>query len=134
MAKITDEMKNTASKAKGFALATATKDGDPHVIPVGFGKVMSDDEVLLVNVFMKRTLENIAANPKVAVSVWDYDGLKGYEFKGIARIETSGNAFEDSVRMVKSVLPQFDAKAAVVVKVDSIYDVTPGPEAGKLVG
>ena len=134
MAKITNEMKDIASKTKGFALATATKDGDPHVIPVGFGKVLSDDEILLVDVFMKKALENIKANPKVAVSVWDYDGLKGYEFKGIARIETSGNAFEDSVKMVKSVFPQFDAKAAVIVKVDSIYDLTPGPEAGKLVG
>ena len=133
MAKITDQMKDIASKAKGFALATATKDGDPHVIPVGFGKVLSDEEVLLINVFMKKTLENIVANPNVAVSVWDYDGLKGYEFKGTARIETSGNTFENSVKMVKSVFPQFDAKAAVVVKVDSIYDVTPGPEAGKLV-
>ena len=132
MAKITDEMKDIASRTKGFALATATKDGDPHVIPVGFGKVLSDDEVLLVDVFMKKTLDNIKANPKVAVSVWDYDGLKGYEFKGNARIETSGNAFEDGVKMVKSVFPQFDAKAAVVVQVDSIYDVTPGPEAGKL--
>jgi len=94
--------------------------------------VLSDDEVLLVDVFMKKTLDNIKANPKVAVSVWDYDGLKGYEFKGNARIETSGNAFEDDVKMVKSVFPQFDAKAAVVVQVDSIYDVTPGPEAGKL--
>ena len=133
MAKITDEMKDIASKTKGFALATATKNGDPHVIPVGFGKVLSDDEVLLVDVFMKKTLENIKANPKVAVSVWDYGSLKGYEFKGIARIETSGNAFADSVKMVKSVFPQFDAKAAIVVKVDSIYDVSAGPEAGKLI-
>ena len=132
MAKITEEMKEIASKTKGFALATATKDGDPHIIPVGFGKVLSDDELLLVDVFMKKTLENIKTNPKVAVSVWDYDGLKGYEFKGNARIETSGKAFEDSVKMVKSVFPQFDAKAAVVVKVDSIYVRTPGPEAGKL--
>ena len=129
MAKITDEMKDIAAKTKGFSLATATKDGDPHVIPVGFGKVLSDDEVLLVDVFM----ENIKANPKVAVSVWDYDSLKGYEFKAVARIETSGKAFEEGVKMVKSVFPQFDAKGAVVVKVDSIYDVTPEPEAGKLV-
>jgi predicted pyridoxine 5'-phosphate oxidase superfamily flavin-nucleotide-binding protein len=133
MAKITDEMKDIAAKTKGFALATVTKDGDPHVIPVGFAKVLSDDELLLVDVFMKKTLENMRANPKVAVSVWDYDGLKGYEFKGNARIETSGKAFEESVTMVKSVFPQFDAKGAVIVKVDSIYLRTPGPEAGKLV-
>ena len=134
MAKITDEMKEIAVKTKGFALATATKDDDPHVIPVGFGKVLSDDELLLVDVLMKKTVENIKANPKVAVSIWDFDGLKGYEFKGNARIETSGSAFDESVKMVKSVFPQLDAKAAVIVKVDSICVRTPGPNAGKEVG
>jgi len=133
MAKITAEMKEIAEKTKGFALATVTKDGEPHVIPVGFGKVLSDDEILLVDVFMGRTIENIKANPTVSVSVWDYDSLQGYEFKGKARIETSGKVFDESVKMVKSMLPQLDAKAAVIVKVDSIYVRSPGPEAGKQV-
>lgn len=133
MAKITAEMKEIAEKTKGFALATVTKDGEPHVIPVGFGKVLSDDEILLVDVFMGRTRENIKANPRVSVSVWDYDNLQGYEFKGKARIETSGKVFDESVKMVKSMLPQLDAKAAVIVKVDSIYVRSPGPEAGKQV-
>jgi predicted pyridoxine 5'-phosphate oxidase superfamily flavin-nucleotide-binding protein len=133
MAKITAEMKEIAEKTKGFALATVTKDGEPHVIPVGFGKVLSDDEILLVDVFMGRTRENIKANPRVSVSVWDYDSLEGYEFKGKARIETSGKVFDESVKMVKSMLPQLDAKAAVIVKVDSIYVRSPGPEAGKQV-
>ena len=60
--------------------------------------------------------------------------LKGYEFKGNARIETSGKAFDDAVSMVKSMMPQLAAKAAVIVKVDSICVRTPGPEAGKEVG
>ena len=133
MAKITDEMKEIAGKAKGFALATETQDGDPHVIPVGFGRILSDDEILLVDVFMRKTLENIRANPKVVVSIWDFENIKGYEFKGNARIETSGSAFDESVKMVKGILPQLDAKGAIIVKVDSIYIRTPGPDAGKLV-
>ena len=133
MAKITEEMKDIAAKTKGFALATVGKDGNPHVIPVGFAQMLSEDELLLVDVFMKKTLENIKANPKVAVSVWDMETFKGYEFKGSARIETSGKAFDDSVKMVKSMFPQFDAKAAVIVKVDSIYDTSAGPDAGKQV-
>lgn len=132
--KITDEMNDIAAKAEGFALATVIKDGAPHVIPVGFGKILSDDELLLVDVFMNKTLENMIANPKVAVSFWDYDGLRGYEFKGNARTETSGKVFEESVKMVKSAFPQLDAKGAVIVKVDSIYVRSPGPEAGKLMG
>jgi len=133
MAKITDEMKEIAGKTKGFALATVTQDGDPHVIPVGFGRILSDDEILLVDVFMRKTLENIRANPKVVVSIWDFENIKGYEFKGNARIETSGSAFDESVKMVKGILPQLDAKGAIIVKVDSIYIRTPGPDAGKLV-
>lgn len=133
MSKITDEMKDIAAKTKGFCLATVTNDGDPHVIPVGFGKVLSDDELLLVDVFMGKTLENIRANPKVAVSVWRYAGLKGYEFKGNARIDTGGDAFEESIKMVKSTSPQFDAKSAVIVKVDATHVTSPGPEAGKLI-
>jgi len=132
VAKITDEMKDIAAKTRGFALATVTKHGAPHVIPVGFGKILSDDELLLVDVFVKKTLENMIANPKVAVSFWDYGGLRGYEFKGNARIETSGKVLEESAEMVKSLFPQLDAKDAVIVKVDSIYVRSPGPEAGKL--
>jgi len=128
---ITEEMKEVAGKTKGFAVATATKEGDPHVIPVAFGKVLSEDELLLVDVFMKKTLENIKANPRVAVSVWDMETVKGYEFKGDARIETSGIFFDESVKMVKSRGPQLNAKAAVIVKVDSVFATSPGPDAGK---
>jgi predicted pyridoxine 5'-phosphate oxidase superfamily flavin-nucleotide-binding protein len=131
MAKITDEMKKVAGKTKCYAVATATKDGDPHVIPVAFGKVISDDEILLMDVFMKKTVENIKANPKVAVSIWDMETLKGYEFKGDASIESSGNVFDEGVQMVKSKMPQLSPRSAVIVKVSSIYVKTPGPDAGK---
>jgi len=133
MAKITEEMKEIAQKTKGFAVATVTKDGDSHVIPVAFGKVLSDEEILLMDVFMKRTEENIKANSKIAVSVWDMESLKGYEFKGNARIETSGKVFDEGVKMVKSMMPQLSPKAAVIVTVSSIYVRSPGPDAGKQV-
>ncbi|MDI6811843.1 MAG: pyridoxamine 5'-phosphate oxidase family protein [archaeon] len=134
MAKITEEVKEVVGKSKGFAVATATKEGEPNVVPIAFGKVLSEDEVLLMDVFMKKTEENIKANPKVAVSVWDFDALKGYQFKGSARIETSGSVFDDGVKMVKSMMPELSPKAAVIVKVDSIYVTSPGPDVGKRVG
>jgi hypothetical protein len=132
MAKITDEMKEVVGKTKGWALATVSKEGMPNVVPIGFGKVLSDEEVLLMDVFMKKSEENIKANPdKVAVSAWDFEGAKGYQFKGTARIETSGPTFEEGVKMVKSMVPQFEPKAAVIVTVESIYVTSPGPDAGK---
>jgi hypothetical protein len=82
---------------------------------------------------MKKTEENIKANPKVAASVWDMEGMKGYQFKGDAKIETSGKVFDDGVQMVKSMMPQLTPKAAVIVDVKEIYITSPGPDAGKLV-
>ena len=133
MAKITDEMKDIASKAKGWAVATATKDGVPNVVSIAFGKVLSENQILLMDVFMKKTEENIRANPRVATSVWDMDALKGYQFKGKARLETSGKVFDEGIQMVKSMMPQLTPKAAVIVDVEEIYVTSPGPDAGMLV-
>jgi hypothetical protein len=133
MAKITDEMKDIASKAKGWAVATATKKGIPNVVSIAFGKVLSENQILLMDVFMKKTEENIKANPKVAASVWDMASMKGYQFKGDAKIVTSGKVFDEGVQMVKSMMPQLTPKAAVIVDVKEIYITSPGPDAGKLV-
>ena len=132
MAIITDEIKEVAERARAWALATVSKDGIPNVIPVSSAKVLSEDEILLVNNFMRKTEDNLKANPdKVAVSIWDLRAIKGYQFKGEARIETSGKAFDEGVQLVKSVTPQLNPKSAVVVKVKSIYITSPGPNAGK---
>ena len=132
MATITDEVKEVARKARVWALATVSKDGIPNVVPIAFSKVLSEDEILLMNNFMKKTEENLMANPdKVAVSIWDLGSLKGYQFKGEARIETSGKIFDEGVEMVKSMMPKLPTKSAVIVKVKSIYLTSPGPDAGK---
>ena len=59
--------------------------------------------------------------------------MKGYQFKGSARVETSGSVFDDGVKKVKSMMPELSPKAAVIVKVDSVYVTSPGPDAGKKV-
>lgn len=132
MAKITEEMKRVIGETKVFAVATASKDGEPNVVPIAFGKVLGEEEILLVDNFMKKTMENLKTNPRIAVSVWKAGDSKGYQFKGNVKIETSGRNFEDGVKMVKAKEPKLSPKAAVIVRVKSIYSITPGPDAGKL--
>ncbi len=133
MAKVTLEMKDVIEKTRGWAFATSTKDGMPNVVPIHFVKLISDDEIMFVNVFMKKTLENIKENPNVALSVWDWDSTprRGYQFKGEARIETSGKLFEKGVQIVKAEKPELEVKGVVIIKVKSIYITSPGPDAGK---
>jgi uncharacterized protein len=133
MVKINDDMKRVVGNAEVFAVATATRDGEPNVVVVSFGKLLSDDEFLLVDNFMKKTIDNIKANPRVAISVWKKGDSEGYQFKGNARIETSGKVFNEGFKMVKSESPELNPVAAVIVKVDSIYLITPGLDAGKQV-
>ena len=132
MAMITEEMKRVVEEARVFAVATANKDGEPNVVPIAFGKVLGEEEILLVDNFMNKTMENLKTNPRAAVSVWKAGDSKGYQFKGDVRIETSGRNFEGGVKMVKAKEPKLSPKAAVIVTVKSIYSITPGPDAGKL--
>ncbi len=132
MARITAEMGEIAAEANVFVLATATKDGKPNAVPIRFARIISDDEILLMDNFMLKTRQNIDANPVVAVSVW-VSGKGGYQFKGTARVESSGKTFDEGAQWVKSVSPKRNPKAAVIVKVDEIYITTGGPDAGKRV-
>jgi predicted pyridoxine 5'-phosphate oxidase superfamily flavin-nucleotide-binding protein len=129
MAQITDEMKDVATKARVFAIATSSLEGKPNVVPITFANVISDDEFLLMDNFMEKTEANLKANPRVAISCWDVNwqtmAARGYQFKGDARFEYSGKRFEEGCQWVKTLLPQVQSKAAIIVKVTSIYNLEP---------
>ena len=70
MIKFTEEMKEVAEKGRPFVIATASPDGEPNAVPITFAKIVSDDEIILVDNFMRKTIQNIETNPMVSVSVW----------------------------------------------------------------
>ena len=129
MVNISVEMKEIIENTRTFAVATATKEGEPKVAAIACIKVLPDDELLIMDNYMLKTRQNIEANPRVAVAAWA--GGKGYQFKGIARVETSGQTFEEGAAWVKSKASHINSKAAVIVKVDEIYIGTGGLDAGK---
>ena len=133
MATLTKDMKDVMGQARGYAIASCTKDGIPNVVPIHFVKILSDDEIMMADIFMKKTSENIKQNPVMAISVWDWDAKprKGYQLKGTPRIETSGKIYDMAVEMVKAEKPDLTAKSAVVVKIRDIFVTSPGPDAGK---
>jgi len=134
MVKITKEMESAIEKAGVVVIATVDSAGQPNVVPIAYKKVLSESELLLVDIFMRKTEENIKANPRVAVSIWYNDSSgnsKGYQLKGKARIETSGKIFDEGKKMVQATEPELTPKSAVIVSVDSIYSISPGPEAGE---
>lgn len=131
MTKVNREMRVLLREVRYWVLATADSNRIPNAVPIHFCKVLDNDRLMLVNNYMKKTINNINENPNVSVSVWE--GRTGYQFKGTAKIETSGVNFEAGKEMVKKVNPKLNSKGVVIVDVDSIYITSPGSDAGKKV-
>jgi predicted pyridoxine 5'-phosphate oxidase superfamily flavin-nucleotide-binding protein len=132
MAKINNEMRTLLDETDIWVLATADSNGIPNAVPILFVKLMENNRLLLVDNFdnfMKKTVDNIAINPNVAISVWK--DSTGYQFKGKAKIETSGPNYETGKKVVQAKEPEATPKGIILVDVDSIYITSPGPDAGK---
>jgi predicted pyridoxine 5'-phosphate oxidase superfamily flavin-nucleotide-binding protein len=132
MVKITRDMKDVFKKSNPFIVTTVSKGGKPNGVPVGLATIISDDEIMVVDVLMNKTRKNIAENPVVAVTAWDLGVHYGYQFKGKARVETSGKMFDKAVEFLKS-RPgdlKLTVKAAVIVKVEEAYYIGIGKDTG----
>lgn len=81
---------------------------------------------------MKKTVANIEANPKVAISVFDAKTMEGYQLKGTAVHMTEGEAAEHAKKTVSErTKGGLVAKGIVVVTVEKVYVTTPGPDNNK---
>lgn len=132
MAKMTPRMKEIFQKQQDIVLATATKTGKPNVIVVGAKKIIDDETILISDQYFDKTLANIRENPQVAVTFWER--TEGYQLKGSVTLKTSGPVFEETARWIDETGKKFNvplkSKGAVIVKIEEIYTITPGPEAG----
>ncbi|HNX17377.1 MAG TPA: pyridoxamine 5'-phosphate oxidase family protein [Methanoregula sp.] len=129
MVKVTDEIKAALAGTKLVYLATASKNGMPNAVPIGAFKLLDDETMLISDQFFNKTLANLKENPKVAVSFWGEKG--GFQIKGTTTIHTSGEIFKKDVAWVKELKPTLVPKSAIVMKITDVYQVKPGPDAGK---
>jgi uncharacterized protein len=127
MVKLTDEMKEDFAKMKIFPFATASKDGEPNVIPIGMCDLQEDGETIwIADNYFNKTRNNLDENPRGAVYVWGPE-IKGcYQIKGDIEIKTEGEDYEKMYKMVKSKGDRFPAKALAVMKITDVYECKPG--------
>lgn len=128
MAKLTEEMKKIfEDRDPGVVfVGTASKDGVPNVAAKGtFVKALDDETLVYADVFSRKTLDNVKENPYAAMAVINAKTFKGYQFKGGAEILTEGALVEEA----KKQNPQI--QSVTRIKVEEIYLLDYGPEAGK---
>jgi uncharacterized protein len=133
MAQMTERMQKLFEKVPAVVLSTSTVDGRPNSVPVGSKKIIDNETILISNQFLNKTLANLKANPKVSLTFWE--GMEGYQLKGTVTIETTGQRYEETARWIEDMGNKIGfplkSKGALIVKIEEIYGISPGPGAGK---
>lgn len=113
-------------------LATCAN-GEPNVVPVAFKDVTEDGNLVVGDVFLETTLNNIKANDgKIAISVYDAKNLEGYQIKGNARYVTEGDVVNTFKAMVEKMFNgAVTAKGALVITPFKVIVTTPGADNKK---
>ena len=114
-------------------LATCAN-GEPNVVPVAFKDVTDDVKLLVGDVFLETTLNNIQANDgKIAISVYDAKNLEGYQVKGTAEYVTEGAVVDTFKAMVEKMFNgAATAKGALIITPEKVIVTTPGAENKKV--
>ncbi|MBR2522367.1 MAG: pyridoxamine 5'-phosphate oxidase family protein [Coriobacteriales bacterium] len=123
------------NNAYAAAVATCSLDGVPNVVSCSMKQAWDAETVMISDQFMKKTLANIQANPRMALSVWDE--THGYQVKGTVIYENDGPNYEAISSQVHQILSSmgydFRSKGVCWLRVEEVYSITPGPDAGELI-
>ncbi len=120
-------------KAGMWDLATCA-DGEPNVVPVAFKDVTEDGKLVVGDVFLETTLNNIkASNGKIAISVYDPQNLEGYQIKGTAEYVTEGAVVDTFKAVVEKMFNgAATAKGALIIDPEKVIVTTPGADNKKV--
>lgn len=66
----------------------------PNVSIIGFKEFLDDGRILLCDVFMKHTIDNIKKNGNVCVTACNPDTMEAYQIFGKAVYQTEGESLE----------------------------------------
>ena len=130
MVLINEEMRAVFEKIKVFSVGTAAQDGTPNVAPIAFVQFTGGDEVWVGDNYMKKTLANVRANPRMAIYAWDPDSKRCYQVKGRVEVRTEGAEYEQMKAKMKAKNEAYPAKSLLILRVEEVYSCTPGPGAG----
>ena len=113
-------------------IATCTN-GEPNVVPVAFKDITEDGKLVVGDVFLETTLNNIKANDgKIAISVYNAQKLEGYQIKGTAEYVTEGAIVDTFKAMVEEMFKgAATAKGALIITPEKVIVTTPGPDNKK---
>jgi hypothetical protein len=129
---------NRSLKARRVVMGTASSTGVPNAVPIGIARSIDAETLVFVDNYFLKTRANLEENPRVSLTFWDMEEKEGvlvtrsaYQLKGTVKIEDSGPLYDKIRTEVKAIRPELPARAIVLAKIEEIFDIKTGPNAGR---
>ena len=112
---ITEKIKNFVNFQKLGYVATISADNTPNLSPKGTIIVLDESSLAFADIHSPQTVENLKRNPSIEINVVDPFSRRGYRFKGIAEIISSGDKFNDIISLYKTTGIKSTIKCIVLI-------------------
>jgi len=121
---ITNEMKDLIEKQKIGYVATVSPDNTPNLSPKGTLSVWMDEYLIFADIKSPKTISNLEENPSVEINVVDPISRKGYRFKGVATILSSGTEYDKIISHYMDKGIKSKINKVVHIKVTNVNQIT----------
>lgn len=129
MAVLTQEMKDMVGNYQCF-IGTVSKEGAQNIGPKMSTRVLDDETLIFNEGTGGATYQNILDGSNVVVAVVNRDLPDGYRFIGKPEVQTSGEIYEKAAAFAEQIGKRAP-KAVVLIHIEEIHSLKPGPTAGK---
>ena len=123
MVVITEEIKNFVNFQKLGYVATVSSDNTPNLSPKGTIMVLDESYLAFADIQSPKTVENLRSNPSIEINVVDPFSRRGYRFRGIAEIISSGDKFNKIITNYKTSGVKSSIKSVILVKIEKLSEV-----------
>ena len=120
---ITEEIKNFVNFQKLGYVATISADNTPNLSPKGTIMVLDESHLAFAHIHSPQTVENLKHNPSIEINVVDPFSRRGYRFKGIAEIISTGDKFDKIISHYKETGVKSSIKTIIAVKIEKLSEV-----------
>ena len=120
---ITEEIKNFVNFQKLGYVATISADNTPNLSPKGTIMVLDELHLAFADIHSPNTVQNLKSNSSIEINVVDPFSRRGYRFKGIAEIISSGDNFNKIISYYKTSGVKSSINSIILVKIEKISEV-----------
>ena len=120
---ITEKIKNFVNFQKLGYVATISADNTPNLSPKGTIIVLDESSLAFADIQSPQTVENLKRNSSIEINVVDPFSRRGYRFKGIAEIISTGDKFDKIISHYKETGVKSSIKTIIAVKIEKLSEV-----------